>query len=139
MAFERFGEIKETEEVYDMAVCWRDVKANLECMHEQGGSNYTRAFLVARVVRNLPAIQETWVRSLGGEGPLEKAMGTHSSILAQRIPGTGHGIAESQTLLNNQNTQLHNNLDKKSAARATTGHCTSSLSLLCLCDLFPGQ
>ena len=36
------------------------------------------------MVKNLPAMQETWVRSLGQEGPLEKGMATHSSILAWR-------------------------------------------------------
>ena len=43
------------------------------------------------VVKNLPAMQETqetWVRSLGQEGPLEKEMATHSSILAWKIPWT---------------------------------------------------
>ena len=45
--------------------------------------------LVAQLVKNLPAIQETWVRSLGWEGALEKGMATHSSILAWRIPWTG--------------------------------------------------
>ena len=39
-------------------------------------------------VKNLPAMQETWVRSLGGEDPVEKEMATHSSILAWRIPWT---------------------------------------------------
>ena len=41
-----------------------------------------RARLVAQIVKNLPAIQETWVQSPGGEDPLEKEMATHSSILA---------------------------------------------------------
>ena len=41
------------------------------------------------MVNNLPAVQETWVQSLGQEDPLEKGMATHSSILAWRIPGTG--------------------------------------------------
>ena len=40
------------------------------------------------MVKNLPAVQETWVRSLGGEDPLEKGMANHSSILAWRIPQT---------------------------------------------------
>ena len=40
------------------------------------------------LVKNLSAIQETWVRSLGREDPLEKGMATHSSILAWRIPWT---------------------------------------------------
>ena len=38
------------------------------------------------MVKSLPALQETWVQSLGGEDPLEKEMGTHSSILAWKIP-----------------------------------------------------
>ena len=41
---------------------------------------------MAQMVKNLPAVQETWVRSLGQEDPLEKKMATHSSILAWRIP-----------------------------------------------------
>ena len=49
---------------------------------------YTRASLVAQMVKNLTAVQETWVRSLGWEDPLEKEMATHSSILAWRIPWT---------------------------------------------------
>ena len=38
------------------------------------------------MVKNLPAMQETWIQSLGQEDPLEKEMATHSSILAWRIP-----------------------------------------------------
>ena len=45
-------------------------------------------FLVAQMVNNLPAMQETWVRSLGQEDPLEKGMATHFSILAWRNPWT---------------------------------------------------
>ena len=45
-------------------------------------------FLVAQMVKNTPAIQETWVRSLGRKDPPEKGMATHSSILAWRIPWT---------------------------------------------------
>ena len=44
--------------------------------------------LVAQTVKNLPAMQESWVQSLGQEDPLEKGMATHSSILAWRIPWT---------------------------------------------------
>ena len=47
---------------------------------------WTKASLVAQVVKNLPAMQETWVQSLGREDPLEKGMETHSSIL----PGEFH-------------------------------------------------
>ena len=46
------------------------------------------ASLVAQRLKRLPAMQETWVRSLGQEDPLEKEMATHSSILAWRIPWT---------------------------------------------------
>ena len=62
---------------------------------------------MAQMVKNLPAMQETWVRSLGWEDPLEEGMATHSSILAWKIPmdreawqATVHGIAKSQTQLN---------------------------------------
>ena len=47
-----------------------------------------KASLVAPVVKNLPAMQETWVQSLGWEDPLEKGTAIHSSILAWRIPWT---------------------------------------------------
>ena len=46
------------------------------------------ASLVAQRLKRLPAMQETWVQSLGQEDPLEKEMATHSSILAWRIPWT---------------------------------------------------
>ena len=49
---------------------------------------YTRASLVAQLVKNLPAMQETLVQFLGCEDQLEKAQTTHSSILAWRIPWT---------------------------------------------------
>ena len=48
--------------------------------------SYNLASLVAQMVKNVPAMQETRVRSLGQEDPLEKEMATHSSILAWRIP-----------------------------------------------------
>ena len=44
---------------------------------------------MAQRLKCLPAMRETWVRSLGQEEPLEKEMATHSSILAWRIPGMG--------------------------------------------------
>ena len=45
-------------------------------------------YLVAQMVKHPPAIQETWVPSLGQEDPLKKGMATHSSVLAWRIPWT---------------------------------------------------
>ena len=47
-----------------------------------------RTSLVAQLVKNLPAMQETWVQFLGQEDPLEKGMTIHSSILAWRMPWT---------------------------------------------------
>ena len=58
--------------------------------HSQSTDQETEAHsysnLVAQTVKNLPAMQETWVLSLGCEDPLEEGMATHSSILAWRIP-----------------------------------------------------
>ena len=51
-------------------------------------NRWTLAPLVAQKVKSLPAMQETWVRSLVREDPLEKEMATHSSTLAWRIPWT---------------------------------------------------
>ena len=63
-------------------------------------------FARSSVGKNLPAVQETWVRSLGGEDPVAKKMATHSSILAWRTPWTEdpgrlqiHGITKSLTRL----------------------------------------
>ena len=60
--------------------------------------------LVTQTVKNLPAMKEIWVQSLGWEDPLEEGMTTHSSILAWRIPmdrgawrATVHGVAKSWT------------------------------------------
>jgi len=49
---------------------------------------YSWAYLVAQMVKNLPAMQKTWVRSLSWEDTLKKGTATHSSILARRIPRT---------------------------------------------------
>ena len=61
---------------------------------ENGGTTlvvnfpFRNSSLVAQIVKNPAAIQETWVRPLVREDPLEKGMATHSSILAWRIPWT---------------------------------------------------
>ena len=69
-----------------------------------GGVLFTWAPLEAQMVKNLPAMQETWVRSLVQEDPLEKEMAIHSSILTWRIPWTEElgrlrsmGLQESDT------------------------------------------
>ena len=73
-------------------------------IHKIAKSLTRLACLMAQTVKNLPAMKETWVRSLGGEDPLEEGMATHSSILAWRIPmdrgawwATVHRAAESNT------------------------------------------
>ena len=53
---------------------------------------YVWASLVAQMIKNLPAMHETQVRSLGREDPLEKGMATHSRILAWRIPRTEESL-----------------------------------------------
>ena len=65
---------------------------------------YSWASLVDQIVKNPPAMQDTWVQSLGGEDPLEEGMTTYSSIPAWRISmdkdawwATVHGIAKSRT------------------------------------------
>ena len=67
---------------------------------------YSWASLMAQMVKNLPAMWETWLRSLGWEDSLEEDKATHSSILAWRIPmdreawqAIVHGVAKSQTQL----------------------------------------
>ena len=55
------------------------------CGHQKR-FHHSQASLVAQMVKNLPAVQETWVRPLGWEDHLAEHMATHSSILAWRIP-----------------------------------------------------
>ena len=56
---------------------------------ERGSSRqYSWASLVVQTVKKLPAMQETWVRSLGGEDPLEEGMATHSVFLPRESPWT---------------------------------------------------
>ena len=63
---------------------------------------------MAQLVKNPPAMWETWVRSLGWEDPLEEGIATHSSILAWRMPmdrggwqAIVHGVTKSQAQLSN--------------------------------------
>ena len=70
---------------------------------------YSWASLVAQQVKNLPAMQETWVRSLGWEDPREKGKATLSSILAWSIYSMDcivHGVTKSQTQLSNFHFKL---------------------------------
>ena len=76
---------------------WREEPGGLQSTgsqrvgHNRRTNTHTYVYmasLVAQLVKSLPAIQETWVQSLGREDPLKKEMATHSSILACRIPWT---------------------------------------------------
>ena len=62
----------------------------MECLIDSITETYilTLTSLVAQTVKLLPAMQETWVQSLGQEDPLEKEMATHSSTFAWKIPWT---------------------------------------------------
>ena len=59
---------------------------SINTWHLANSSVLQLALLVVQTVKNLPAMQETWVQSLGWKDPLEKGMSTHSSILAWKIP-----------------------------------------------------
>ena len=96
------------------AVCWQhfqnQVSSSLEgdFGRRSGGGVH---FLVAQTVKNLPAMQETWVRSSGWEDPLEEGMANHSSILAWRIFmergawwAIVHGVTKSWTGLRTKHT-----------------------------------
>ena len=71
---------------------------------EKSESNCKMASQVANIVKNLPAVGETWVRSLGSEDHMEESKAIHSNILVWRIPmdrgawqGTVHAVANSWT------------------------------------------
>ena len=83
---------------------------NLELAHIVKGTS-----LVAQMVKRLPAMRDTQVRSLGREDPLEKEMATHSSTPAWKIPWTEakvHGVAKSQTRLSDFTFTFHIQLRK---------------------------
>ena len=82
------------------------------------------------MVKNLPAVQETWVLSLGWENPLEEGMATHSSILAWRIPWTeepgGLQTMESQRVDTTERINTHRN-------GYMGAYCSNVFSLHCVC------
>ena len=88
-------------------------------LQEQAVSKiWTSALPVAQMVNNLPVMQETQLRSLGQKDSLEKAMATHSSILAWRIPWTVHGVTKSRTQLSNFHSFIHSQVVKNQPANA---------------------
>ena len=113
-----------------------DIQNKLMVTKGEGGINwqfgisrykllYTKwASLVIQIVKNPPAMWETWVQSLHWEDPLEESMATHSSILAWRIPTdrgtwrvTVHGVAKSWTRLSNQAQNTYK-IDKQQSSTA---------------------
>ena len=74
---------------YSLHAAWRPQSwGKVEKMNDTLKQTTVGASLVAQRLKHLPAMQETWVWTLGKEDPLEKEMATHSSILAWRIPWT---------------------------------------------------
>ena len=78
----------------------------------------TKAFLVVQMVKNPPAMRETWVQSLGWEDPLEEGMATHSSVLDWRMlmdkgawRAAVHGITQNWTRLKRLSTAEHYSLN----------------------------
>ena len=61
---------------------------DMDILEKGMATHYHWPSLAAQLVKNPPAVQETWVRSLGWEDPLEEEMATHASIPAWRIPWT---------------------------------------------------
>ena len=92
---------------------------------------YSWASIVAQLLKNPPAMRETWVRSLGWEDPLEKGKATHSSILAWRIPWTVWGCKrvghDEQLSLNLQSV-----LYKREFQVSPKPHCWVSIINSCL-------
>ena len=98
--------------------------------------------LAAQTVKNLPAMQEIWVRSLGQEDPLEKEMATRSSNLAWRIPRTEdyggptvHGVAKNRTQLSN----IHFSLSPGDLPNPGTEHASPALAGRFLTTEPPGK
>ena len=73
---------------YSGIYCLQTAEGQQFCSKASINIYYFSASLVAQLVKNLPAMQETWVQSLGWEELLEKGMATHFSILAWRISWT---------------------------------------------------
>ena len=109
---------------------------------------YSWASLVAQLVKNLPALRETWIRSLGWEDPLEKGKATHSSILAWRIPGTSQSMGSQRVryLLNNfftfqrpRRTKEQRNRDGQYSPWNSPSQNTGVCSLSLFQGIFPTQ
>ena len=74
---------------------------------EQETVTFLQASLVVQLVKNPPAMRETWIRSLGWEGPLKRGKATHSCILAWRSPWTVLSIGSQKSLTGRSNFHFH--------------------------------
>ena len=90
-----------------------------------------QASLVAQILNNLPAVEETSVWSLGQEDPMEKGIATHSRILDWRIPWTVRGVTKSRTWLSNQHFDSHVNF-KLALTKSTANNRTTKAFAVCL-------
>ena len=101
--------------------------------------------LVAQMVKNLPAIWETWARSLGWDDPLEEGKATHSSILARRVPldrgawhATDHGVSIPNGDLNKSSKLILQDIVKNREAWPAAVHgvakSQTQRTLATLCD-----
>ena len=106
---------------------WKDI--GLVPAETKGPPRFLQSLLctlVAQKVKNLPAMWEIQVRSLGREDPLEKAMATHSSILAWRTPGTeepgGLQSVGSQRVRHDRTTNTHFSLHPVSLSATISDH-----------------
>ena len=81
---------------------------------------YSWPSLVAQLVKNLPAMQETWVQFLGWENPLKKGMATHSSVLASRFPWMEETCRESDAT---ERLSLFTKHPPEDGDSPGTGHC----------------
>ena len=82
--------------------------------------------LVSQMVKNLPAMREAWVRSLGWEDPLEEEMATHSSILAWRIPWT-----EEPGGLQSMGSQSDTTQRPSTSTHRSKKFCLQNVNLVC--------
>ena len=79
-------QLEETDQASEADMAGMLHLSNWELKTQFNNYDKFRVSLVAQMVKSLPAMQETWVQSLGWEDHLEKEMATHASILAWRIP-----------------------------------------------------
>ena len=91
-------------------------------------------FPIAQMVKHLPAMQKTWVRSLGWEDPLEKRMATHSSVLAEESHGQSSLVGYSPWSCKESGTTEQLTLLLKGLIYTITGMCLRNFLLIQRCQ-----